>query len=74
MVITSIRIRARYDGTVGPRCQDRRMTDTSVHDAADLILLEFLDAQRAAALAVVDGLDEAGLRTAVVPSGWTPLG
>jgi Protein of unknown function (DUF664) len=50
------------------------MTDTAVHTAADVMLLEFLDAQRATVLAVVDGLDDAGLRTAVVPSGWTPLG
>lgn len=34
----------------------------------------FLDAQRRCVLAVVDGLDEAALRRAVLPSGWTPLG
>ena len=50
------------------------MTESAVHTTADLMLLEFLDAQRAAVLAIVDGLDESGLRTAVVPSGWTPLG
>jgi hypothetical protein len=37
-------------------------------------LHEFLQYQRDSALAVVAGLDEAGLRTAVLPSGWTPLG
>lgn len=31
-------------------------------------------AQRQSALAIIDGLAEAELRHAVVPSGWTPLG
>ncbi|MFJ4436044.1 DinB family protein [Streptomyces sp. NPDC088923] len=34
----------------------------------------FLAAQRAAVLAVVEGLDARALTTAVLPSGWTPLG
>jgi Protein of unknown function (DUF664) len=38
------------------------------------VLGHFLDAQRAAVLAIVDGLDDQGLRTPVLPSGWTPLG
>lgn len=38
------------------------------------VLLAFLDAQRRRALEIVDGLDEHQLRTAVLPSGWTPLG
>ena len=38
------------------------------------VLQHFLDAQRAAVLAIVDGLDDQGLQTAVLPSGWTPLG
>jgi Protein of unknown function (DUF664) len=38
------------------------------------VLQHFLDAQRAAVLAIVDGLDDQGLRTPVLPSGWTPLG
>jgi uncharacterized damage-inducible protein DinB len=37
-------------------------------------LLTFLQAQRRSVLAIVEGLDEAGLRKATVPSGWTPLG
>lgn len=37
-------------------------------------LLEFLDAQRHAVLEVVDGLDERGMRRALLPSGWTPVG
>lgn len=37
-------------------------------------LLGYLAAQRAAVLAVVDGLDEPSLRRPVVPSGWTCLG
>jgi hypothetical protein len=39
-----------------------------------LVLQHFLDAQRAAVLAIVAGLDDRGLRTPVLPSGWTPLG
>lgn len=38
------------------------------------VLGHFLDAQRAAVLAIVEGLDDRGLRTPVLPSGWTPLG
>ncbi|TQM78479.1 uncharacterized protein DUF664 [Saccharothrix saharensis] len=34
----------------------------------------FLEAQREAVPAILDGLDEAALTTAVLPSGWTPLG
>jgi len=41
---------------------------------ADAVLIGFLAAQRERALAVVAGLDEGQLRTAVLPSGWTPLG
>ncbi|AEK45669.1 DinB family protein [Amycolatopsis mediterranei] len=34
----------------------------------------FLRAQRAGVLAILDGLGEEALTTAVLPSGWTPLG
>lgn len=37
-------------------------------------LLGFLAAQRASVLAIVDGLGTDALTTAVLPSGWTPLG
>ncbi|SEF37279.1 Protein of unknown function [Amycolatopsis pretoriensis] len=37
-------------------------------------LLSFLHAQRAVVLAILDGLGEDALATAVLPSGWTPLG
>jgi Protein of unknown function (DUF664) len=37
-------------------------------------LTHFLRAQRASVLAILDGLDPAALTTAVLPSGWTPLG
>ncbi len=37
-------------------------------------LTTFLQAQRSSVLAIVDGLDGRALTTAVVPSGWTPLG
>ena len=43
-------------------------------DAADRLLLSFLDAQRDRALAVVAGLSDDQLATSVLPSGWTPLG
>ena len=38
------------------------------------MLQHFLDAQRASVLAIVEGLDDAQLRSSVLPSGWTPLG
>ncbi|MET0702996.1 MAG: DUF664 domain-containing protein [Mycobacterium sp.] len=38
------------------------------------VLLTFLDAQRVRALDIIAGLTEVQLRTAVLPSGWTPLG
>ena len=34
----------------------------------------FLDQQRQAVLAIIEGLDESQLRTPVLPSGWTPIG
>ena len=34
----------------------------------------FLDQQRQAVLSIIEGLGEEQLRTAVLPSGWTPLG
>jgi hypothetical protein len=37
-------------------------------------LQHFLDEQRNSVLAIVEGLDETGLRSPVLPSGWTPLG
>jgi len=37
-------------------------------------LLRFLRAQRESVLAILDGLGEDALTTAVLPSGWTPLG
>jgi hypothetical protein len=40
----------------------------------DDVLVSFLRAQRERVFAVVDGLDDAQLRTAALPSGWTPLG
>jgi uncharacterized damage-inducible protein DinB len=43
-------------------------------DAADKLLISFLNAQRDRALAVVAGLSSDQLATPVLPSGWTPLG
>jgi uncharacterized damage-inducible protein DinB len=43
--------------------------DTSERSA----LLHFLKANRAAALAIVDGLSETDAQRSVVPSGWTPF-
>jgi Protein of unknown function (DUF664) len=37
-------------------------------------LLEFLAAQRASVLAILEGLDDDALTGAVPPLGWTPLG
>ena len=45
-----------------------------MEDGEKAALRHFLDAQRASVLAIVDGLDEEALTTAVLPSGWTPLG
>lgn len=40
----------------------------------DELLVEFLQRQRAAVLAIVEGLGEADWHRSVVPSGWTPAG
>ena len=37
-------------------------------------LAYFLDEQRKAVLAIIEGLDESQLHTPVLPSGWTPIG
>ncbi len=46
------------------------MADTQERAA----LQEYLQAQRDSVLAIVAGLDEAGLHRSVVPSGWSPAG
>lgn len=46
------------------------MAEPDEHDR----LVYFLDQQRGAVLAIIDGLGERQLRTAVLPSGWTPIG
>ncbi|WP_035866032.1 DinB family protein [Cryptosporangium arvum] len=38
------------------------------------VLCEFLAYQRESVVAILAGLDDSALRTAVLPSGWTPLG
>jgi uncharacterized damage-inducible protein DinB len=45
-----------------------------LYQPVDNMLITFLDAQRARALAIVAGLDADRLATPVLPSGWTPLG
>jgi Protein of unknown function (DUF664) len=50
------------------------MTGTQIRDTEDQALLDFLAAQRAAVLAIVDGLDEEAWHRSIVPSGWTPAG
>lgn len=50
------------------------MITASALDRADQMIVDFLHAQRARALAVVAGLDAEQLATPVLPSGWTPLG
>ncbi len=51
-----------------------RTADTGSADSEAQCLLAFLQAQRSSVLAIVEGLDEQAMRTAVVPSGWTPVG
>jgi len=43
-------------------------------EATDEMLREFLRAQRAAVLAIVDGLSEEAWHRPAVPTGWTPAG
>jgi len=50
------------------------MTGVEPRNPEDQALLDFLDAQRAVVLAIVEGLDEAAWQRSVVPSGWTPAG
>ncbi|MFD0206134.1 MULTISPECIES: DinB family protein [Saccharothrix] len=45
-----------------------------MEDEEKAALSLFLNAQRGAVLAILEGLDEDAVRTAVLPSGWTPLG
>jgi hypothetical protein len=40
----------------------------------DQVLLDYLQAQRDAVLAIVEGLNEDAWHRSVVPSGWTPAG
>ncbi|NYD59287.1 putative damage-inducible protein DinB [Nocardioides marinisabuli] len=42
--------------------------------AEAVALRHFLDAQRASAVAILEGLSDDQLRTSILPSGWTPLG
>ncbi len=53
---------------------DDRVTVNQPVPADDQVLLDFLAAQRATALAIVEGLDEEAWHRSVVPSGWTPAG
>ncbi len=50
------------------------MTSNRDEAAGDRAVLAFLDAQRAAVLSIVEGLDEEAWHRPVVPSGWTPAG
>jgi len=50
------------------------MTTDTVQDAETQALRHFLDYQRKAVLAIVEGLDEDAWNRAIVPSGWTPAG
>ncbi|MFB8271981.1 DinB family protein [Streptomyces sp. NPDC055955] len=50
------------------------MAPTNAMTAEAVALQHFLDAQRASASAILDGLTDEQLRTSVLPSGWTPLG
>ena len=48
------------------------MTDNSEIDAEIKLLLSYLDSQRNHVLGILEGLTEEQLRTAALPSGWTP--
>lgn len=61
------------DSLVCTEIADRGPTYDRPMDEAKT-LQAFLDAQREAVLAIVDGLTPEQLTTPVVPSGWTPLG
>jgi hypothetical protein len=56
------------------------LTEPRVQRVDDVVTSErdrlqyFLDQQRNAVLAIIDGLDESQLHTPVLPSGWTPIG
>ncbi|MGH9104726.1 MAG: DinB family protein [Acidimicrobiales bacterium] len=52
------------------------MTSDAAHTgaASDERLRDFLQAQREAALAIVEGLSEEAWHRSVVPTGWTPAG
>ncbi len=45
-----------------------------MEDNEKAVLPHFLEAQRASVLAIVEGLGTEAMTTAVLPSGWTPLG
>lgn len=53
---------------------DKQHDDGKQHDDEKAALQLFLDAQRQAVLEIIEGLDMPALTTAVLPSGWTPLG
>lgn len=48
------------------------MSDSTISERDRL--QHFLDQQRNAVLAIIEGLDEAQLHTPGLPSGWTPIG
>ena len=48
------------------------VSDVEISERARL--QHFLDQQRDAVLAIIEGLDESQLHTPVLPSGWTPIG
>lgn len=48
------------------------MSDSAISERDRL--QHFLDQQRNAVLAIVEGLDDVQSNTPVLPSGWTPVG
>jgi Protein of unknown function (DUF664) len=50
------------------------MGTTDTDSAADDMLRDFLQGQREAVLAVVDGMSEDAWHQVVMPTGWTPAG
>ncbi len=58
----------------GPKMSVPLVSVRGMDESEKEALLTFLEAQRASVLAILEGLDEEALTTAVLPSGWTPLG
>jgi uncharacterized damage-inducible protein DinB len=66
--------RAKRPDATTPTVDESPPLGALTGDAADNMLISFLNAQRTRALAIVAGLNSDQLGTPLLPSGWTPLG